>query len=259
MPVTDALLYLHGTGSSASGPITSTAKSLTGSIATTGVLTITAGAAGAALLVGDVLTGVNISAVTATNPPTVVTSITSISAINGVGTYVVSNPQLSNSATILATPPLMGDLIGVGGAAQESNLELDFGAPASGGSYPWLPEFPSLTEKGYTFPPEVVGDGGVEMGVHIIITAGCYPGTSTTGARVDVQSGAATGATTVIASRTFTNAQLEVAGAHYFIPVPLVAVLEFLQFLWTNLPTASVVNFGGRIVAWFGPKTGGEQ
>jgi hypothetical protein len=35
----------------------------------------------------------------------------------------------------------------------------------------------------------------------------------------------------VIASRTFSAAQLGVAGAHYFIPVNLAAVLEFLRFL----------------------------
>jgi hypothetical protein len=219
-------------------------------------LTITAGAAGAALLVGDVLTGANI----ATTTPCIVTSITAITAINGVGTYVVSAPQLSTSATILATPPLMGDLIGVGGAAQESNLEIDFGAPNLGTAYPWLQAFPSYAEKGYTFPPEVVGDGGVEMGLHIIITGPITPGSGNTGgARVDVQSAATTAATAVIASRTFTQAQLAVAGAHYFIPVNLVAVLEFLRFLWTNLATAATVNFAGNIVAWFGPKTGGEM
>ena len=144
MPVTDAVAYVHGTGTSASGPLTSTAKSFTGSIATTGVLTITAGAAGAELLVGDILTGANI----ATTTPCVVTSITTITAANGVGTYVVSAPQLSTSATILATPALIGDLICVGVTSQVSNLELDFGAPNTGASYPWLPQFPSLAEKG---------------------------------------------------------------------------------------------------------------
>lgn len=253
MPVTDALLMLHGSGASVSGPITSTAKSFTGSIAVTGVLTITAGVAGAELLVGDVLTGVNI----ATTSPCVVAGITAITAANGVGTYTVSAPQLSNSATILAAPPLQGDLIGVGAVSQESNLELDFGAPASGGSYPYLPEFPSYTEKGYTFPPEVVGDGGVEMGLHIVMTGPFYGAATLATVRVDVQTAATTAATTIIASRTFTIAQLQVQGAHYFIPVSMAAVLQFLRFNWTH--AAAVNGYVGSIIAWFGPKTGGEQ
>jgi hypothetical protein len=98
------------------------------------------------------------------------------------------------------------------------------------------------------------------MGLHIIITGPIYPGSGNTGgARVDVQSDLTTAATTVIASRTLTAAQLAVAGAHYYIPVPLVAVKEFLRFLWTNLATAATVNFTGSIIAWFGPRTGGEQ
>ena len=39
-------------------------------------------------------------------------------------------------------------------ASQYSNLELDFGAPGSAGSYPYVSQFPSLTEKGYTNAPE---------------------------------------------------------------------------------------------------------
>ncbi len=252
MPVTDAVAYVHGTGTSASGPLTSTAKSFTGSIATTGVLTITAGAAGAELLVGDILTGANI----ATTTPCVVTSITTITAANGVGTYVVSAPQLSTSATILATPALIGDLICVGVTSQVSNLELDFGAPNTGASYPWLPQFPSLAEKGYTFPPEVVGNGGVDWGLHILVTGPVY-GNSLTSIKFDVESGAATQATTVIASRTLTIAQLQVAGAHYYVPVSGAAVLEFLRFNATNAPANN--GYVGSIVAWFGPKTGGEQ
>lgn len=251
MPVTDALMYLHGSGTGAYGPVTSTAKSFTGSIATTGVLTITAGAAGASLNVGDVITGANIVG------NTVVTSVTAITAANGVGTYKVSNPQLSTSATILAAPPLQGDLISVGAVSQESNLEIDFGAIASGQNYPWLTEFPSLNEKGYVFPPEVVGDGGVEMGLHIIITSGFYGAATLATVKIDVQSDPTTQATTIIASRTLTVAQLQVVGAHYFIPVNLVAVKEFLRFNWTN--AAAVNGFVGSIIAWFGPKTGAEQ
>ena len=256
MPYSDALLYLHGSGSSAGQPVTSTAKSFTGSIAVTGVLTITAGAAGAELLVGDLLAGANIATTLNGVPtPTIVESITAITAANGVGTYVVSYPQLSNSATITATPPLIGDLISVGAVSQYSNLEIDFGAPNTGASYPWLPQFPSLTEKGYSFAPENVGQGGIEMGVHIIITGPVY-GNGTTGARVDVTTAATASATTVITSRTFVIAQLQVQGAHYFIPVPMADVLEFLRFNWVNIGAAN--GYVGSIIAWFGPRVGGE-
>jgi hypothetical protein len=186
----------------------------------------------------------------------VVTSITGITAANGVGTYVVSAPQLSNSATILATPALIGDLICVGVISQVSNLELDFGAPNTGASYPWLPQFPSLAEKGYTFPPEVVGAGGVDWGLHILVTGPVY-GNSLTSIKFDVESNSTTQATTVIASRTLTIAQLQVAGAHYYIPVIGAAVLEFLRFNATNAPANN--GYVGSIVAWFGPKTGAEQ
>jgi hypothetical protein len=252
MPVTDALLYLHGSGASAFGPITTTKKVFNGTIVGT-TLTVNSGTSGN-LLVGDVISGVGVSA------NTIITAIGTLTAVLGLGTYTVSVSQAVGPVAMTATPDLQGDLIGVGGAAQESNLELDFGPPVTGLAYPWLPAFPSLAEKAYTFPPEVVGDGGIEMGLHILITGPISPGSGNTGgARVDVQSNATTGATSVIASRTFTQAQLAVAGAHYFIPVNLVAVLEFLRFLWTNLATAATVNFTGSIVAWFGPKTGGEQ
>src|SRR5271157_1573761 len=250
MPYSDALQYLHGTGSSA-GPETSTAKSFTAGISGT-TLTVTAGAAGNALLDGDII----YTAVSGFVTNTVIEAILGITAANGVGTYTVSNSQtVAGSSAFTATPPLIGDLISVGAVSQLSNLEIDFGAPNTGASYPWLPQFPSLAEKGYTFAPENVGQGGIEMGVHILITGPVY-GNSTTGARIDVQTGAATGATTVINSRTFVIAQLQVQGAHYFIPVSLPNLLEFLRFNWVNIGAAN--GFVGSIVAWFGPRVGGE-
>ena len=252
MPVSDALLMLHGSGASASGPITSTAKSFTGSIATTGVLTITAGVAGSSLLVGDVLTGANI----ATTTPCIVTGITAITAAAGVGTYTVSAPQLSTSATILATPPLQGDIAGsISATSAYSNLEIDFGAPSLGVSYPWLPAFPSITEKGYTFPPEVVGAGGIQLGVYIVPTAPFY-GNSTATVVVDVCSDSTTAATSIIATRTFTVAQLRVQGVRYFIPVNPMQVKEFLRLNWTNNTGYTYV---GNIIAYFGPVSGGVQ
>lgn len=248
MPYSDAVLYLHGSGSGG-GAITSTSKSFTASIAVTGVMSVTAGVAGNAILVGDTISGAGVPA------GTVVGSILGITAANGVGTYQTNLLAVVGSEAMTAAPPLMGDLISVGAVSQYSNLELDFGAPNTGATFPWLPQFPSLTEKGYAFAPENVGQGGVEMGIHIIITGPVY-GNSTTGARVDVTTSATATATTVINSRTFVIAQLQVQGAHYFIPVSLPNVLEFLRFNFVNIGAAN--GFVGSIIAWFGPCVGGE-
>lgn len=180
MPVTDAVLYVHGTGTSPYGPVTNTA----------GVL---------------------------------------------------------------------GDALCASGS-QYSNIELDFGAPNSGATYPWIPGFPSYAEKGYTFPPEVVGDGGVEFGLHIIVESAFNALTSIL---FEVCTSADTGALYTsapnpIASRSLTLAQLEVVGAHYFIPVNFASVLEFLNF-YAALTSSGGDPTTGTIVAWFGPKTGGEQ
>jgi hypothetical protein len=247
MPVIDALRMLHGSAA-VSGPVTSTAKAITsGTIAGT-TLTLTTGSTGSPC-VGDLVSGTGVSA------NTYITAILTVTAVLGVGTYTVSVSQAVGPVAMTFSPPLLGDTISVGATSAYSNLELDFGAPASGATYPFLPEFPSATEKGYTFPPEVVGDGGVQMGVHILVTGPFY-GNATATCQVDVCSNATTAATSAIATRTFTVSQLRVQGAHYWIPVPLVAVLEFLRFNWTNNTGYTYV---GSIVSWFGPKTGGEQ
>ena len=252
--LSDAMQYFHGTGTSAFGPITTTAKTgFTGSIAISGVLTITAGPAGGELLVGDSLTGPNIAT---TLGPTIVSGITAITAANGVGTYTVSYPQLSASATINATPALLGDLLVVGATSQQSNCEIDFGAPNPGTASPFISGFPSLTEKGYSYPPEVVGDGGIPFGVHIVVSGPVY-GNLLTSIAFNVETGAATGATTIIATRSLTIAQLQVQGAHYWIPVPGNSVLEFLR--WNAVNTPANNGYVGSIYSWWGPKAGGEQ
>lgn len=178
MPVTDAISYLHGSGTSAFGPVTNT---------------------------------------------------------NGV----------------------YGDAFGASGS-QYSNLELDFGAPNAGTSWPYIPEFPSLTQKTYTFPASQPGNGGVEMGLHIIIGSAFNTLTSIS---FQVVTSATTGALfnaspNPIASRTLTLAQMAIAGAHYFIPVEGFAVLQFLRFY--GAVTGSNPTLG-TLIAWYGPKTGGEQ
>jgi hypothetical protein len=137
-----------------------------------------------------------------------------------------------------------------------SDKVLDFGLTATGATTPFLPEFPSITEKGYTFPPEVVGDGGVELGVHIVIAVAIATGAGMTLGTVIVSTGAADTVGTTITSGTFTLAQLAVAGAHYFVPVNPARILRFLACYFQA--TTGVAN-AGTIYAWFGPKTGGEQ
>ena len=143
-------------------------------------------------------------------------------------------------------------------ASEYSASELDFGVPATGAATPYLTEFPSATEKGYTFPPEVVGAGGVEWGLHIIVGAAFDTLT-------DINFQVCTSATTnalysvagnVIAARDLSLAQLQVVGAHYFVPVNQAAVKEFLRF-YAALTGSAASN--GTIAAWFGPRTGGEQ
>jgi hypothetical protein len=246
--MTDALAYLHGTGT-ATGSLTSTANvagsgSQAGTILT--ITTVTSGQFG----VGQYISGTGLPAgeyITANG-----------SGSGTAGTYTVSQTSTTAAAftTVTATPNTLGDAIGT--ASGYSNLEIDFGAPNTGGAFPSIVQFPSLTEKGYTFPPEVVGQGGVEMGLHVIITGAVNNVTS-------ISFQAVTSATTnalfnagnnPIATRTLTLAQLQVVGAHYWIGVPQSAVLEFLRCYMALTGTAAT---SGTAIIWYGPRTGGEQ
>lgn len=247
MPVSDAVLYFHGSGSTAFGPVTTTANAFTAAISGT-TMTVSAVASGQ-LAVGQQVTGAGITA------NTFITALGSGAGLTG--TYTVNNSQTVSSEAMTALPVTYGDLYCAAGS-QYSNLELDFGAPSSGASYPFLPEFPSLTQKGYTFPAEVVGQGGVQMGVHIIITA---PTNLLTSVNFEVVTSSATAALfsaspNPIAARTLTLAQLQVAGAHYFIPVIGSSVLEFLRVYFALTGTDPTI---GTIAVYWGPQQGGEQ
>ena len=248
MPVTDAITYLHGSGTSANGPITSTANAFTAAIAVTGVMTVSAVATGQ-LAVGQQVLGAGIAA------NTFITALGT--GVGNTGTYQTNLLAVVNSESMTSTPNTQGDVICAAGD-QYSNLEIDFGAPSSGGSYPYISQFPSLNEKGYTFAPEIVGQGGATLGLHIIVTAAFNLLTTIA---FDVCTSSSTAALfnstpNPIAARTLTLAQLGVVGAHYFIPVSGNAVLEFLRFyadVTGSNPTA------GAIVAYWGPMQGGEQ
>lgn len=249
MPVTDSVAYLHGSGSTAYGPVTSTANAASSCAISGTTLTVTTMTTGQVQL-GAQVNGPGVSA------NTIITALGT--GTGGAGTYTVNNSQTIGGGTALTfTPNTVGDVLCQSGS-QYSNLELDFGAPSTGATYPWLAQFPSLTEKGYTFPPEVVGSGGVDFGVHIVVTA---PFNTLTSINFEVCTSATTGATynasgNPIAARTLSLAQLGVVGAHYYIPVQGSAVLEFLR--WYAAVSGSNPTYGS-IVSWFGPKTGGEQ
>lgn len=247
MPMTDALAYLHGTGT-ATGPLTSTANVVgSGSQAGT-TLTVTTVTSGQ-FAVGQYVAGTGVPSGE---------YITALGSGSGTaGTYVVSQSSTVAPATVFTmTPNTLGDAIGT--ASGYSNLEIDFGAPNTGGAFPSIVQFPSLTEKGYTFPPEVVGQGGVEMGVHVLVTG--YVN-NITSINFEVCTSATTNALVgsspnPIAARTLTLAQLEVVGAHYWIGVPQSAVLEFLRVYMALTGTAATA---GTAAIWYGPRTGGEQ
>lgn len=248
MPITDGLAYLHGTGTTGQGPLTSTANVVgSGSQAGT-TLTVTTVTSGQ-FAVGQQVAGTGVVAGT---------YITALGSGSGTaGTYVVSQSTTIAPATVFTmTPNTLGDAIGT--ASGYTNLEIDFGAPNNGGVFPNIVQFPSLTEKTYTFPPEVVGQGGVDMGIHVIVTAACNNLTS-------ISFQAVTSATTAalfnagnnpIATRTLTLAQLQIVGAHYYIPVQGSAVLEFLRVYMALTGTAAT---DGYAAIWYGPRTGGEQ
>jgi len=250
MPMTDSLAYLHGTGTSGGGSITSTPNAFTAAIAaTTGVMTVSAVATGQ-LAVGQFLYGAGI-------PSNIyITSLGTGAGLTGTYNTNYTGGAIS-SESMTSTPNTLGDVYLAAGS-QYSNLEIDFGAPNSGGPFPSIPQFPSLTEKTYTFPPEVVGQGGVDMGIHIIVN-------SATNLLTSVNFEAVTSATTgalfnaspnPIAARTLTLAQLQVVGAHYYFGVQGSAVLEFLRVYMALTGTDPTI---GTLSMWYGPRTGGEQ
>lgn len=246
MPQTDSLVYLHGTGGTM-GPITSTAN-VAGSGSQTGtILTVTT------LTTGQISVGAIVSG---TGVPVNEYVVANGSGSGTAGTYTVSASSTVAPATALTfSPATMGDTLGGSGY---SKLELDFGAPNTGAAWPYLPQFPSLTEKGYSFPPEVVGQGGTDFGVHILIESAFN---NLTSYNFEVCTSSATAALYTaspnpIASRTLTLAQMQVVGAHYYIPVSGAAVLEFLRWYAALTGTADTA---GTLVSWFGPRVGGEQ
>lgn len=248
MPISDAVLTLHGSGTSVSSPLTSTVNAASSCAIAGTVLTITTMTTGQ-VAVGQQVLGPGVTANT---------FITSLGTGAGLtGTYNVSQSQTVAGGTALTfTPNTSGDLYLAAGS-QYSNLEIDFGPPNSGGSFPWVPGFPSLTEKGYASPNAAVGQGGVQFGVHVLVTA---PTNTLTSVNFEVctsstASALVGSAPNPIAARVLTLAQLQSPGAHYFIPVIGSAVQEFLRVYMAI--TGSDPTIGTLFMYW-GPASGGE-
>ena len=254
MPQTDALAYLHGTGTSATGIVTVTANTSASTyIAGTTMTVVAATALTGQIQVGQQVSGVGVAA------NTIITALGT--GAGGTGTYTVSVSQTTGSSgaplSFTYSPATLGDTFGSAGS-QYSNLELDFGAPNSGATYPWLPQFPSATERGYTFPPETTGWGGTDMGIHILVET---PFNTVTSINFEAVTSATTAALigsspNPIGARVLTLAQLQVVGAHYYIPVSLGQMLEFFRLY--GAVTGSNPTLG-TLVVWFGPRIGGEQ
>ena len=147
---------------------------------------------------------------------------------------------------------IFGDVLCQAGT-QYSNLELDFGAPGSAATYPYVSQFPGYTEQGYTNPPVQVGVGGVPWGLHIQIMS-AFNTLQSVNFIVCTSATTAATSTGAVASRSLTLAQMAVVGACYFIPCNPSQVLEFLRF--QAVLTGSNATLG-TILAWFGPLSGG--
>lgn len=165
----------------------------------------------------------------------------------------------NNSSSITNNNNVYGDIL-IQAGNQYSNMELDFGAPSNGSTFPYIPQFPSLYEKNSTgLPPAIMGAGGVGFGCHIVI--GQAFNNNTGNVTFNICSANATNATSAgnntIASRTFTYAQMQAAGAHYYIPVNPASVLEFLR--WQATITTGNNALAGTVLSWFGQPSGGEQ
>ena len=132
-------------------------------------------------------------------------------------------------------PPTLGDALT--GNAQYSNLELTLGHPTRERPIRafrnFLPSRKKPTRSLLKF-----GNGGVDFGVHLVVTAPMLTAATTSVAFTVVTSSATAAlistATNIIASRTLSAAQLAIAGAHYFIPVAGNSVLEFLRWYAAN-------------------------
>jgi len=96
-----------------------------------------------------------------------------------------------------------------------------------------------------------VGEGG-KFGVHIVVTQ-AYTNLES-GAIIWVLHGAATSPDTKLIGRFLSAVQLGVLGAHYFMPCPPGALLQYAR-LKHQIVTENATL--GKITTWFGPDQDG--
>lgn len=152
---------------------------------------------------------------------------------------------------------IYGDTLGAA-ASQYSNITLDFGAPGSASSYPYVAQFPSIIEAGYPasgYPQAETFASGVPWGLHLqIMSAFTAPLTSMVIYLCSGSSSDPTYTSNSIVTRTLTVAQMAVLGATYFIYFPLESLNRYLNFYAAE--SGGVASLG-TCIAWFGPKCGG--
>jgi hypothetical protein len=169
--------------------------------------------------------------------------------VHGTGT--------SGQGAISLAAGVYGDAL-CAAASQYSNVTLDFGAPGSASSYPYVSQFPSLTEAGYPAAGYSIAEmqaSGVPWGLHLQVMSAF----NTLGSlAISVNSGSTSDPTytsnPIAGPRTLTLTQLGVLGACYFIPVDIAQVLRYINFYaaLTGSPPSQ-----GTVIAWFGPRVGG--
>ncbi len=169
--------------------------------------------------------------------------------IHGMGSGGVTG-VVTNWAGALGDPVCRSD-------SQYSNGSWDQGgAIAAASSYPYIQQFPSYIEEGYTFPPEILGQGGIVFGLHIRIMTAFDNFTTILVHCCSGSSANPTYTANEIVARNFTLAQWQAAAAHYFIPLNLSQVLEYNQAYFDLTGSAPTT---GTIIAYYGPLEGGEQ
>jgi hypothetical protein len=165
-------------------------------------------------------------------------------------------PQRDGLYDLSTTGSTADNVFATTAGAASTNV-IDFGAYVAGTASPYLPAFPSRIEGAYNPPAEAVGDGGVILGVHLVIaTAPATLNSMTSGTLEALWDNTSTPAT-VVASRSIAVASL-VPNAHFFLPCPQSSSVpgRYLSAFTASVggnPTTPATGY-----MWYGPKTGGE-
>ena len=96
---------------------------------------------------------------------------------------------------------------------------------------------------------------GKHLGVHIVVTQ-AYTGLNS-GMNVWVQNGASSTGGSNLVARFLSRAKLNVAGNHFFLPIPPGTLLEFVKL---NCHRVGATNASaGKLTTWLGPDADGAE